>query len=198
MKATKENKNQKKNKRKVVKLDGLLTEIRTFYSLKEIQENVETELNQYKMLLEDYSQWLGSQLRNPEVTKNSEHTKKTAELQKVLKTGNRKAGKNEDKKESKITEWVQFKDIMLSSDNLGEAEILFEAIEELKNKISKLEKAKNSLIELERYGLGKDLLYVTYIHDGVPERIFFKQKRDVDAAKFEFAANFSVAKQIQQ
>jgi hypothetical protein len=182
----------------VVKLDGLLTEIRTFYSLKEIQENVETELNQYKMLLEDYSQWLGSQLRNPEAAKNSEQAKKTAELQKVLKTGNRKAGKNEDKKESKITEWVQFKDIMLSSDNLGEAEILFEAIEELKNKIGKLEKAKNSLIELERYGLGKDLLYVTYIHDGVPERIFFKQKKDVDATKFEFAADFSVAKQIRQ
>lgn len=185
--------------RRVVRLDRLLTEIRTFYSLKEIQENVEAELGQYKLLLEDYSQWLGSQLRNPESDKNSELTKKTAELQKVLKTGNRKTGKKEEKNANKITEWVPFKDVMLSADALGEAEILFEATEELKNKIDKLEKVKNSLVELERYGLGKDLLYVTYVHDGVPERIFFKQKKDVDVAKkFEFAADFSVAKQIEQ
>jgi len=199
LKTTKENKNRTRHKGRCKKLDGLLTEIRTFYSLKEIQENVETELSQYKLLLEDYSQWLGSQLRNPESAKNSEQAKKTAELQKVLKTGSRKAEKKEDKRASEVTEWVQFKDIMLSSDALGEAEILFEAIEELKNKIDKLEKTKNSLIELERYGLGKDLLYVTYIHDGVPERIFFKQKKDVDMAeKFEFAADFSVARQIRQ
>jgi hypothetical protein len=87
---------------------------------------------------------------------------------------------------------------LLSADALAEAEMLFEAVEELKNKIGKLEKAKNSLIDLERYGLGKDLLYVAYLHDGVPERIFFKPKRDVDVAgKFEFETEFSVARQTQ-
>jgi hypothetical protein len=46
--------------------------------------------------------------------------------------------------------------------------------------------------------LGKDLLYVAYLHDGVPERIFFKPKRDVDvASKFEFETEFSVARQTQ-
>jgi hypothetical protein len=124
--------------------------------------------------------------------------KKTAELQKVLKSGSRKGGKKEGKNASTVTEWVQFKDMMLSADILGEAEILFEAIEELKNKIDKLERAKNSIIELERYGLGKDLLYVAYLHDGVPERIFFKQKRNVDVAeKFEFNADFVVTEQAQ-
>lgn len=183
----------------MLNLDGLLTEIRTFYSLKEIRENVERELDQYRVLLEDYSQWLGSLLRNPESAKDSDWAKKTAELQKVLKSGSRKGGKKEEKHVSTVTEWVQFKDMMLSADVLGEAEILFEAIEELKNKIDKLERAKNSIVELERYGLGKDLLYVAYLHDGVPERIFFKQKRNVDAAeKFEFNADFIVAKQTQQ
>jgi len=177
-------------------LDGFLTEIRTFYSLKEIRESIETEISQYKLLLEDYSQWLGSLLRNPESSKNQERMKKTAELQKVLRAGGRKGSRKEEKKFSTSTEWVQFKDVMLCAEELGEAEILFEATEELKNKVDKLEKAKNSIIDLERYGLGKELLYVTYIHDGVPEKIVFKPKKDVGVTeKFEFTADFSIAKQ---
>jgi hypothetical protein len=175
-------------------LDGFVTEIRTFYALKEIREGVDAEISQYKLLLEDYSQWLGSLLRNPDSSKNQEWTKKTAEIQRVLKTGGRKGSKKEEKKSGIFSEWVQFKDIMLCAENLGEAEILFEATEALKIKIDKLEKAKNSLIDLERYGLGKDLLYIAYINDGVPEKIFLKPKKDVEATeKFEFAADFSVA-----
>ncbi len=182
----------------VLEMDGLRTEIRTFYSLKEIRESVEVELDQHRLLLEDYSQWLGTLLRNPESAKDPEWLKKTAELQKVLKAGNRKGTKKEEKNANTVTEWVQFKDVLLSADLLGEAEILFEAVEELKNKVDRLERAKNSIVDLERYGLGKDLLYVVYIHDGVPERIFFKQKKGMDIAeKFEFTADFSVAKQTQ-
>lgn len=180
----------------VSSLNGLLTEIRTFYSLKEIREKIEEETSQYKLLLEDYSQWLGSLLRNPESSKNQEWLKKTAELQKVLRAGGRKGSKKEEKKAGISTEWVHFKDVMISADDLGEAEMLFEAIEELKNKIDMLEKAKNSLIDLERYGLGKDLLYIAYIHDGVPEKIVFKPKKGFESAeKFEFAVDFSIAEQ---
>jgi hypothetical protein len=179
----------------VPSLDGFLTEIRTFYSLKEIRESVETEINQYNSLLEDYSQWLGSLLRNPESSKNQALMKKSAELQRVMKAGGRKGSKKGEKAESS-SEWVQFKDVMVGSDDLGEAEILFEATEELKNKIDRLEKAKNSLIDLERYGLGKDLVFVTYMHDGVPEKIVFKPKKGVEnMEKFEFTADFSVAEQ---
>lgn len=157
---------------------------------------VEAGISQHKLLLEDYSQWLGSLLRNPESSKNQEQTKKIAELQKVLKAGSRKGSRKEEKKTGVSTEWVQFKDIMLSADALGEAEVLFEAIEELKNKIDKLEKAKNSIIDLERYGLGKDLLYIAFIHDGVPEKIVFKPKKGFGVTeKFEFEADFSVAEQ---
>jgi anti-sigma28 factor (negative regulator of flagellin synthesis) len=179
-------------------LDGCATEIRTFYSLREIRENVESDINRYKTLLDDYSQWLGSLLRNPESVKNQEWTKKTAELQKVLKTGNKKSNtKKEEKKAASATDWVQFRDVMLSADDMGEAEVLFEAVEELKNKIDRLEKAKTSIADLEKYGLGKELLYVTYIHDGIPEKIFFKPKTGVEAAeKFAFMADFSVAKEI--
>jgi len=180
----------------VSSLDEFLTEIRTFYSLKEIRESIGEEINHYKMLLEDYSQWLGTLLRNPESSKNQEWVKKAAELQKVLKMGGRKGGKKGEKRIGASSEWVQFKDLMLCSGDFGEAEVLFEAVEELKDKVERLEKAKSSVEDLERYGLGKDVLYVTYIHDGVPEKIVFKVKREAEAEeKFKFLADFSVAAQ---
>jgi len=177
-------------------LNEFLTEIRTFYSLKEIRESVEEEMNHYRMLLEDYSQWLGTLLRNPESSKNQEWVKKTAELQKVLKVRSRKGGKKGEKKFGASSEWVQFKDLMLCSGDFGEAEMLFEAVEQLKDKIDRLEKAKNSVGDLERYGLGKDVLYITYIHDGVPEKIVFKLKKEAEEGeKFKFLADFSIATQ---
>ena len=179
-------------------MNGCTSEIRTFYSLKEMREVVEAEIAQYTLMLEDYSQWLGTLLRSPESSKNQEWNKKAAELQKVMKTGARKGNKKEEKRAETATEWVQFKDVLLCSEDLGEAEMLFEAVEELKTKVDKLEKAKNSIADLERYGLGKDLLYVTYMHEGVPEKIFFKAKNGDLEEKFEFMADFSIAKQAEQ
>ncbi|MEM2691097.1 MAG: hypothetical protein QXS01_03245, partial [Candidatus Bathyarchaeia archaeon] len=66
-----------------------------------------------------------------------------------------------------------------------------------KGKLEKLEKAKNSLAELERYGFGKNVVYVTYIHEGVPEKIAVKPKKTMEGEeKFRFVADFSVMKQI--
>jgi hypothetical protein len=36
------------------------------------------------------------------------------------------------------------------------------------------------------------------MHDGVPEKIFFKTKKGDVAEKFEFMADFSIAEQISQ
>ena len=88
---------------------------------------------------------------------------------------------------------------MLNADALGEAEVLFEAIEDLKTKVEKLEKAKNSMVDLERYGLGKDLLYVAYVRDGIPEKIVFKPKKTTaNGQKFEFSADFLVTNQASE
>jgi len=114
--------------------------------------------------------------RNPESSKNQEWIKKAAQLQKLLKMGGRKGGKKGEKKLGASSEWVQFKDLMLCSGDFGEAAMLFEEVEELKDKIDRLEKAKNSVGNLERYGLGKDVLYITCIHDGTPEKIVFRLK----------------------
>ncbi len=177
-------------------MDGPATEIRTFYSIREIREMVEAEISQHRALLDDYSQWLGTLLRNPESSKKPEWAKKVSELQKILRAGSRKGEKKEEKP-AYLSDWVVFKDLMLCADEFGEVEIIFEAVEELKNKIERLEKAKNSLAELERYGFGKGVVYVTYIHEGVPEKIAVKPKKTLEGEeKFRFVADFSVVKQI--
>jgi hypothetical protein len=180
----------------VLGLNGFSTEIRTFYSLKEIRESVEEEITQHKLVLEDYSEWLGMLLRNPESLKDQEWVKKAAQLQKLLKAGARKGGRKEEKKSGTPTEWVHFKELMLCASDFGEAEMLFEAIEELKNKVDRLERVKSSVGDLERYGLGKDVLYITYIHDGALEKMVFKPRKGADAGeKFKFIADFSITEQ---
>jgi len=74
-------------------LSEFLTEIRTFYSLKEIRQSIEQEINQQKMLLEDYSQWLGTLLRNPESSKNHEWVKKGCSIAETVEDGRHKRRK---------------------------------------------------------------------------------------------------------
>ena len=177
------------------------TEIRTFYSLKEIEEAIKEQIEFYKSLVEDYSQWLGSFLRDYEQTYGDEEWfKDIAALSKNLKTKKtpKKTEKKGKKKKKEGSTWIDFKEIMLSASEQGEAEILFEAIEEINEKIERLEKAKSAVENLAKVGLGKDILYITYINDGVPEKIVLKHKKGEEfGEKFKFIADFSVSKELE-
>ena len=178
---------------------NIVTEIRSFYSIKEINEALEEEIEQYKSVADEYSQWLGSFLRDSEaIQENEEWTKKMVALQKKKPKGKTKKAKKKGKTEETQTsaDWIQFKEIILSASERGEAEILFEAIEEINRKIEQLEKAKDSIAQLEKSGLGKDIIYITYICDGVPEKIVLRHKKDQEfAKKFQYIADFSILKE---
>ncbi len=84
---------------------------------------------------------------------------------------------------------------MLSASERSEAEILFEAVEEINGKIERLEKVKDSVAELEKSRLGQDIIYITYICDGVPEKIVLRHKKDQEfSKKFQYIADFSILK----
>jgi DNA primase catalytic subunit len=175
-------------------MESLATEIRSFYSLKELRENVEETIRQYKTLVADYSEWLGTLLRSMETSENKEWTKKISEMQKLLKakTKVQKQTKKKKKGETSILEWVQFKDIMLCTDERGETEVLFEVIEELNAKLDRLEKVRESIEQLEKYGLGRNIVYLTYIREGIPEKIVFRPKKGAELEKFRFVTEFSI------
>jgi len=169
-------------------LGNLVTEIRNFYSLKELSESVEDEINSYKAAVEEYSQRLGFFLRELETTHgDQEWFKEISTLQKSSKKGKSKGKK-------KNLSWTTFKDIMLSADDQGEAEMFFEAIEEMNKKIMRLGKIRDTIEDLKKFGLGNDILYITYLRDKVPEKLVLRKKGEKTAEKFEFIAEFSTVK----
>jgi len=175
------------------------TEIRTFYSLREIRDFIEEQVEQYKSLSDDYGQWLGSFLRDYEEDfgdqewfKNLTALQKNVKAEKGKKGGKKGKGKKAGK-EGTRSSWIPFRELTLCATEQGEAEILFEAVEEINKKVERLEKIKSSLEDMERIGLGKEVVYITYIKEGVPEKIVLRHKKGVDLAeKFKFIANFTV------
>jgi len=172
------------------------TEIRTFGSLKELSEFLANQTIQYKALFEDYSQWLGSLLRDFESAhKNDAWFQKMAVLQKNLKVQSKKpaetekGGKGGKGKENSC--WVQTGNVLISITEQGQTEILFEAIEKLSNKIQETEKFKETVQQLTRLGLGATVNYIVYIEDDIPKRIVIKQRANGEEP-FKFITELTV------
>ncbi len=179
------------------------TEIHTFTSLKELSEYVANQTGQYKALFEDYSQWLGSLLRDFESAhKNEDWYQKSAALQKNLRGQSKKTpetgdkGKKGGKGANGKTEtscWVQSGDIALSFTEQGQTEILFDAIEKINLKIQENEKFKATVQQLTRLGLGTTVNYIVYIEDDIPKKIVLKPKANTKGDDaFKFMAELSV------
>jgi len=179
-------------------LDNLTTEIRSFYSLQDLRESVEERIIQYKTLVDEYSQWLGSLLRDLESThKNEAWFKEVSALEKYAKKGvSRKEGEKKGGKEKTSTAWVTVKGVLMNATDQGEVEMLFDAIESLNRKVEQLSKVKEAVDDLERLALGKETIYVAFIRDGVPEKIVLRPRKGTAASeKFTYAADFSMIKE---
>ena len=178
------------------------TEIQTFASIKDMSEYLEYQTGQYRALFEDYSQWLGSLLRSCEDShKNEDWYQKSAAQQKTLKTPQKKtpepkdsAKKNGGKgKKTTPSNWIESGNVLISSTEQGQVEMLFEAIERINTKIQEMDKFKASTQQLERIGLGKNVNYVVYIEDDVPKKIVLRTKNGSnDGEAFKFATQFSI------
>jgi hypothetical protein len=176
------------------------TEIRTFTSLKDLTEYLANQTVQYKALFEDYSQWLGTLLRDLESThKNDEWYQKSIAMQKNLKAQSKKPaesaekGKKGAKGKEEDSGWIQSGDIEISFTERGQAEILFEAIEKIKAEIQENEKFKLTVQQLARLGLGTTISYIVYFEEDVPKKIVLKPKANVKGDEtFKFNAELSV------
>jgi len=179
--------------------DNLTTEIRSFHSLQDLRDSVVVQISQYKTLVEEYSERLGSFLRDLESTHSKEEWfKNLSALHRLPKKTERSEKKKKGGKEKATsTEWVPMRGVLLSASEQGEVEILFDAIEEMKSKIEQLSKVKEAVDDLERLALGKEIVYVAYVHEGAPEKIVLRYKKGGEPSeKFNFATDFSILKEI--
>jgi hypothetical protein len=177
------------------------TEIRTFRTLREMNDFVADQISQYRALFEDYSQWLGSLLRSCEDNfKNEEWYQKSAAMQKNLRAGpkktteaqNGKKGGGGKGKNPADSCWVHSGEILLCSTEQGQAEILFEAVEHIGIMIQGLEKFKAGIQQLERVGFGKNVNYITLIKDDIPTKIVVREKSGTQGNEsFSFATDIS-------
>ena len=178
------------------------TEIHTFTSLKDLTEYLAIQSSQYKALFEDYSQWLGTVLRDCESSRKSEEWyQKSAALQKTFKAQSKKPAETDKTKKGgkgakgkeETSCWVQSGDIAISFTEQGQTEILFEAMEKINIKVQEFEKFKGTVQQLARLGLGATVNYIVYIEEDVPKKIVLKQKAAAKGDEaFKFMAELSV------
>ena len=162
----------------------LVTEIVTLRSLQELQDRLESENESYLSQKEEISERLGDFLRDAEEKHGDEDWFKQLDLEKL-------GGKKNDKKR-KGSDWIQFQGLGLSSSLQGEAEVMFEAISKIQEKLEALGRGIESLVELRKVGLGNDVSYVCYLEDGVLNKIVIKPV-DADAeTSFTFNRGFTV------
>jgi len=177
-------------------VNNVVTELRNFFSLVELSEYIEQEISYCKSTNEKYGERLGSLLRENEHSHGDENWfKDLSGLQKnskAKKSDGKKKGKGKGKKKAK-SGWINYNEIMLSIEYNGEAQILFEVIENLNAKLSRLEKIKDDIEGLKRLGLEENLIYITYLHEGIPEKIVLHKIKDDELnEKFKFITTISL------
>lgn len=179
-------------------MESLATEIRSFYSLRDLRESIEKEIEQYKAVGEEYSQWLGSFLRDMEATHgDDEWFKKLSLAQKSVKAKPKEEKNREGKGRSESNQWFSYKGFLVSASEQGEAEILFDALEEINRTIEQLNQVLSAIENLEKSALGKEMVYIVYFHNGVPEKIVLRHKRGTEfTEKFKYEADLSMLKEV--
>ena len=168
----------------------LVTEIVTIRSLQELQTRLEAESESYLSQKEEISERLGNFLREAEEEHGDEDWFKQLDLEKL-------GGKKKDKKR-KGSDWVQFQGLELSSSLQGEAEVMFEAISKISEKLEALSRGIESLEELRKVGLGNDVRYICYLEEGILRKIVLKPVDNDALAKFTFNKGFTVLQAVQR
>ena len=175
----------------------LVAEIVTLRSLQTLAQQVEAEISAYSFKKEEYSERLGNFLRDAEEKYGDEDWFKEFSLENIgegkPKKDDSKKRSNKKKKRKKggSDSWVPFKSLELSSSIQGEAEVMFETLQAITEKLEALEESKESIDELRNVGLGNEVVYICFVKDGVISKIVLKSVDSDDLSKFTFNMGFS-------
>ena len=159
-----------------------------FRTMEELQLSLGKELDDLKKKTDEYSRTIGEKLRVAETSNPEEITELKAKLE-----GPVDPKKKPVKKKDKNTNWHSFGDILVY-DGMGlkgELDLYFKALEAMKSKMEKLQKAKNSVDELVSKGLKKDLgCAILMSSDLTFEMVFIKTNQP--KARFSYKSIFDV------
>lgn len=177
----------------------LVTEIITVRSLQELYSQIEAEIDSYLSQKEEYSEGLGNFLREAEEKYGDEDWFKQLSLDKLGGGGKSRQKKDKKKKKGKkeSDDWVPFQGLELSSSAQGEAEVMFEAIAKITERLDELTDAKESLDELRKVGLGNDVSYICFLENGVVRKVVIKHIGESVAGKFTFNRGFTTIQSVQ-
>ncbi len=163
----------------------LVTEVMVLDSLQELAACINAEIKTCKTMKEEYSEQLGDFLREAKEKHGDEDWFEELSLDKIGKGRRKKRGKKSS------DDWIQFQSLELSSSIQGEAEVMFDTIEALTNRVEGLEEARESIEELKNIGFGNDVNYICLIKDGLVERIVIKPIEGGKDLRFTFNMGFS-------
>ena len=176
----------------------LVAEIVTLRSLQTLIQQIEVDIATYSFQKEDYSERLGNFLRDAEEKYGDEDWFKEFSLEKISgdkpkKDDSKKKSKKKKKRKKKgdSDSWVPFKSLEISSSVQGEAEIMFETLQAITEKLEALEESKESIDDLRNVGLGNEVVYICYVKDGVISKIVLKSVDTDEESKFTFNMGFS-------
>ena len=177
----------------------LVTEIVTVRSLQELLTRLEDELESYLSQKEEYSERLGNFLREAEEEHGDEDWFKQFDLDKLGKSkgGSKKNDKKKGKKKKNGSDWIQFQSVELCTSLQGEAELMFDALSEIAEKMENLSESRDAVEELRKAGLGNDVTYICYLENGVLEKIVLKPIDDSALDRFTFNRGFTILQPIQ-
>ena len=174
----------------------LVTEIISIRSLQELLTRLEKEINSYLSQQEEYRERLGKFLREAEEEHGDEEWFKQLDLDKLRKSQDSSRRTDRRRREKKDSGWISFQNIKLSTNLQGEAELMFDALTKISEKLEKLNDSKNAIGELRKVGLGNDVTYICYLENGVVKKIMLKPLNERDQRRFMYNIEFSIQQPI--
>lgn len=160
-----------------------------FYTIEELQSFLANDLEELKKESDGYSKIIGEKLRE----RTDDNATDLAELKEKLEGPADPKKKKPVKKKDQKANWHNL-DAVSIYDGIGvkgELELYFKASEELKLRIDKLQKVKESVDGLVSRGLKKDLGCVALLNKDLLFEMAFV-KSDKPKTKFSFKAIFNV------
>ena len=184
-----------------------------FDSIQELQESIDLRIKDLNNKIDVESKIIGDKIRegeknnaeelsdlkeklNPDSTKNKKSDDKKSKNKKSddKKTKNKKTDtKKKKSKKGQSENWIDFESLHLYNGvgTRGELELYFKSLEDMKAELERLTNTKNSLEQLMKSGIKKELAGIGYEqHDGPYELAFIKT--DSKREKFSFKSILTV------